>query len=328
MSHFNAITDVAGILLGHYTDSAHASGVTVILCPEGAVAGVDVRGAAPATRETDLLAPHNLVQKVQAICLCGGSVYGLAAVDGVVRWLAEHGHGFPLAEGHVAPIVPAAALFDLGRGKTYVPPVTAEWGFRACQNATNGAVAMGCVGAGTGAIAGGIKGGIGTASQKLDNGITVAAIVAVNSLGSVINPRTGQPWEIDQELNGEFGPLRDKKVLPPNITNNNNLTNTTIGVIATDALLDKAQAQKIAQMAQDGLARAIRPAHTLFDGDTLFALATGGKELPQADGFFSASHAVALNEIGHAAAQCTSRAIIHAIFSAESIGAIKAFRNL
>ena len=201
----NALTDVEGIRVGHYTSREAASGVTVILAAEGAVAGVDVRGSAPGTRETDLLDPMNLVEKVQAVVLTGGSVYGLATADGVVKWLAQRGHGFPLEGGQVAPIVPAAALFDLGRGSSFVPPVGPEWGQAACEASGNGAVPMGCVGAGTGALAGGIKGGLGTASEKLDSGLMVAAIVAVNSLGLVVNPKTGRPWEIGLEMNGEFG---------------------------------------------------------------------------------------------------------------------------
>ncbi|MBN2357385.1 P1 family peptidase [candidate division KSB1 bacterium] len=328
MSNFNAITDVSGLLVGHFTCAEHASGVTVVLCPKGAVAGVDVRGSAPGTRETDLLEPHNLVERIQAVVLCGSSVYGLAAVDGVVRWLARKGYGFPLSGGKVVPIVPAAALFDLGRGKTFIPPVDAEWGFKACEAAKGGAVGMGCVGAGTGAIAGTIKGGVGTASRKLASGITVAAIIAVNSLGSVINPATGRSWEMNEEIDNEFSTLREKSIILPDPYNSFMPTNTTIGVVATDAQLNKAQARKIAQMAQDGLARAIRPAHTMFDGDTIFALSTGKKALPQMEGFFASPQAQGITEIGHAAAQCISRAIIHAVFAAESMGSIKAFKDL
>jgi L-aminopeptidase/D-esterase-like protein len=156
----NALTDVPGLMVGNYTDPKAASGVTVLICPEGAVAGVDVRGSAPGTRETDLLAPINLVEKVQAVVLSGGSVFGLAAADGVVRWLAEKGWGFQLDKGYVAPIVPAAVLYDLDRGKNFIPPVDADWGRRACEAAGDGVIALGCVGAGTGALSGGIKGGL------------------------------------------------------------------------------------------------------------------------------------------------------------------------
>jgi L-aminopeptidase/D-esterase-like protein len=206
---------VDGILVGHYTDTAAASGVTVVICAEGAVAGVDVRGSGPCTRETDLLAPSNLVEHAQAVVLSGGSVYGLVAADGVVRWLAEKGFGFPLDKGFVAPIVPAAAIYDLDRGAEFVPPISAEWGQKACRAAASGSVATGCVGAGTGAWAGSIKGGLGTASRILDSGITIAAVVAVNPDGEVINPATGRPWEIGLEIDNEFGRQGKRAVILP-----------------------------------------------------------------------------------------------------------------
>ncbi|MBI5604053.1 MAG: P1 family peptidase, partial [Deltaproteobacteria bacterium] len=244
----NSLTDVEGVLVGHFTDPEAASGVTVTLCPEGATAGVDVRGSAPGTRETDLLQPCNLVEKVQAVVLTGGSVYGLATCDGVVRWLAERKWGFPLPEEQVAPIVPAAALFDLGRGKNFVPPVNPDWGRVACESAQDGLFSLGSVGAGTGALSGGIKGGVGTASEVLDFGVTVAALVAVNSLGSVIDPMNGRPWEIRMEMAEEFGATGKRSVRLPDRPIAHPATNTTIGVIATDAVLTKAQAQKVAQM--------------------------------------------------------------------------------
>ncbi len=324
----NALTDVGGILVGHFTSLEAASGVTVVICPEGAVAGVDVRGSAPGTRETDALRPLNLVEKVQAVVLTGGSGYGLSTADGVVRWLAGKGWGVPLPDGHVMPVVPAACLFDLGRGKDYIPPIGPEWGTIACETADSGPVAVGSVGAGTGAVAGGIKGGLGTASEILDSGLTVAALVAVNSLGSVIDPATGRPWEIRLELDGEFGPQAKRAVKLPEPPRPSSNSNTTIGVVATDAILTKAQAQKLAQMAHDGLARAIRPAHTMFDGDTIFCLATGKRELPETEGFFAAPKAQALNEVGAAAANCMARAIIRAVIEANSMGEFKAFRDL
>jgi len=328
IGRYNGLTDVEGLKVGHYTDEAAACGSTVVICSEGAVAGVDVRGSAPGTRETDLLEPLNLVEKVQAVVLSGGSVYGLSVADGVVRWLAEKGLGFPLDEGHVAPIVPAAVLFDLGRGADYVPPVNAEWGRAACSTAQAGPMETGCVGVGTGALAGGLKGGLGTASVILDSGITVAAIVGINSLGSVINPSTGRPWEIDLELDGEFGGQGRRSVKFPEPKPSAPVRNTTIGVVATDALLTKAQAQKIAQMAHDGMGRAIRPAHTLFDGDTIFCMATGKRHLPEAEGFFVAPQAAALNEVGHAAADCMSRAIIRGVLTAGSLAGMTAFCDL
>ena len=314
--------------MGHYTDASAASGVTVVLCTEGAVAGVDVRGAAPGTRETDLLAPLNLVEKVQAVTLSGGSVFGLAASDGVVRWLYEKGIGFPLDDTQVAPIVPAAVLYDLGRGTQFVPPICADWGKKACQSADTGPVDTGSVGAGTGALSGGIKGGLGTASLITDSGLTVAALIAVNSLGSVIDPESGRPWEIRLEIDGEFGSQGQRAVQIPEPDPPAAAQNTTIGVVATDAILTKAQAQKIAQMAQDGLARAIRPAHTMFDGDTIFCLATGKNQLPESPGFFVAPQAQILNELGDAAANCVSRAIIHGILNTASLKGMVAFNEL
>jgi len=324
----NAITDVHGLMVGHFTSLDDASGVTVIVCPEGATAGVDVRGSAPGTRETDLLQPLNLVEKVNAMVLTGGSVYGLSSADGVVRWLAGKGWGFPLEKGHVAPIVPAAALFDLGRGREYVPSIGPEWGRQACEAASNREVPIGCVGAGTGAVAGGIKSGLGTASEILPSGIIVAALVAVNSLGSVVDSNTGTLWETRMEVDEEFGELGRRAVMLPQAGESAPSRNTTIGVVATDAALTKPQAQKVAQMAHDGLARSIRPAHTMFDGDTIFSLSTASHELPETPGFFVAPKAQSLNEIGRAAADCMSRAIMRAVISAESLGEFKAFKDL
>ena len=324
----NGLTDVEGILVGHYTDIKAVSGVTVVLCPQGAVAGVDVRGSAPGTRETDLMAPHNLVEKAQAVVLSGGSVFGLSAADGVTRWLAEEGYGFPLDQGFVAPIVPAAVLYDLGRGVDFIPPISADWGRWACEGAGDYPVETGCVGAGTGAFSHSIKGGLGSASMTMDSGVTVAALVAVNSDGSVVDPDNGRPWEIRLEVDHEFGAKGKRAVKLPQAPQSLPAKNTTIGIIATDADLTATQTQKVAQMAHDGMARAIRPAHTMFDGDTIFCLATGKKELPEAPGFFIAPRALALNELGHVAANCMSRAIIHAILNARSLAGMTAFCDL
>ena len=324
----NALTDVEGVLVGHFTDLTAVSGVTVAVCPQGAVAGVDVRGSAPGTRETDLLNPINLCDKVNAIVLSGGSVYGHAVSDGVVRWLAAKGWGFPLEGGQVAPIVPGAVLYDLGRGPEFVPPLGPDWGQAACQAAHDGPVPVGSVGAGTGAISGGIKGGVGTASEVLDSGLTVAALLAVNSLGTVIEPAMGRPWESRLEMAGEFGPQAGRRVRLPQPPASGPAKNTTIGIVATDAVLTKAQAQKLAQMAQDGLARAIRPAHTMFDGDTIFCLATGKRNLPESSGFFAAPSAQAINELGRAAADCAARAIIRGVLSAKGLAGIAAFGEL
>ncbi|MGB9616675.1 MAG: P1 family peptidase [Desulfomonilaceae bacterium] len=324
----NCITDVPGVMVGHYTDEQASSGVTVVLCLPGAVCSVDVRGSAPGTRETDLLDPVNLVDKVQGIVLSGGSVYGLSAADGVVTWLAEKGHGFELTDDHVAPIVPAAALFDLGRGCDYVPAIGPEWGFRACESAARGAIALGCVGAGTGAVSGGIKGGVGAASELLPSGVMVGVLIAVNSLGSAINPATGALWEAQLEIDSEFGPLAHRRVRLPASELSISPSNTTIGVVAVSAALTKAQCRKVAQMAQDGLARAIRPAHTMFDGDAIFCISTGDERLSPAKGFFPVPKAMALNEIGASTADCVARAIIRAILKAHSMGNILAFRDL
>jgi len=325
---YNSLTDIAGLKVGHYTDKQAASGVTVMICAEGAVAGVDVRGAAPGTRETDLLDPMNLVDKVQAIVLSGGSVYGLAASDGVVRWLSKQGFGYPLDEIHVAPIVPAAVLFDLGRGNDFIPPIDDGWGWQACEAAHDGPVLLGCFGAGTGAVSGAIKGGVGSASLVMESGITVAAMVAVNSLGSVVNPETGRIWESGLEVDGEFNGQGKRKICLPSHPEQAPAKNTTIGIVATDAILEKTQAQKLAQMAQDGLARAIRPAHTMFDGDTIFCIATGKKRLPETPGVFVSPHAQAINEIGHAGSNCVARAIIRGILAAETVKNYTAFRDL
>jgi L-aminopeptidase/D-esterase-like protein len=324
----NGLTDVPGIWVGHYTDTAAASGTTVVICPDGAVGGVDVRGAAPGTRETDLLAPENLVEHVQAVCLSGGSVYGLAAADGVVRHLESRAIGFPLDGTHVAPIVPAAVLYDLGRGSAYRPPVDAGWGETACRAAGTGPIETGCVGVGTGAMSGGIKGGLGTASTMLDAGIVVAALVAVNSLGSTIDPATGIFWEARLEIGEEYAGQIRKRVKIPLPAAGAPGKNTTLAVVATDAVLTKSQAKKIAMMAHDGMARAIRPAHTMFDGDIVFCLSTGKRPLPETPGFFTAPVAQAINEMGHAAADCLARAIMRGILDATSGYGLTAYQDL
>lgn len=324
----NSLIDIKGLMVGHFTDRKSASGVTVVICPEGATAGVDVRGSAPGTRETDLLNPINLVEQVQAVVLSGGSVYGLATADGVVQWLRKKGWGFPLPDGNVAPIVPAASLFDLGRGNKFVPPIGPKWGAAACDSAAKSMFSLGAIGAGTGAKAGSIKGGLGTASEILESGIGVAAIVAVNSLGSVIDPSTGQFWELRQEIGSEFGDIGKRSVKLPPALQPSDGQNTTIGIIATDATLTKVQAQKVAQMAHDGFARAIRPSHTMFDGDTIFCLATNRQDLPNTPSFFASPKAQALTEVGRSAADCMARAVIRGVLEATSLGCMKAFRDL
>lgn len=324
----NGLTDVSGIWVGHHTDDVAGSGTSVIMCPDGAVGGVDVRGAAPGTRESDLLAPENLVEKVHAVCLSGGSVYGLAAADGVVRYLESRSIGFPLDDVHVAPIVPAAVLFDLGRGSDFRPNVKAAWGEAACRDAGPNAVHGGNVGAGTGAMSGGIKGGLGSASLILESGLTVAALTAVNSLGSTIDPATGMFWEVRLEVDEEFAGRVNLPVTVPKPVPGTPGKNTTLAVVATDAILTKSQAKRIAMMAHDGLARAIRPAHTLFDGDIVFCLATGRRPLPEMTGFFAAPTAQALTDLGHAAADCLARAVIHGIIQARTAFGMTAYGDL
>jgi L-aminopeptidase/D-esterase-like protein len=275
-----AITEVAGIEVGHFTDTRRPTGCTVILAREGAVAGVDVRGAAPGTRETDLLHPSNLVAQVHAITLAGGSAWGLDAASGVMRWLEEQHIGLPVGYGLV-PIVPAAVLFDLPVGDARIRP-DAQAGYQACLQASRRAPAQGNVGAGAGALVGklfgisrAMKGGIGTASLTVD-GITVGAIVACNAVGDVVDPATGQVIA-GARTNDGLALLDSRQALlqgqlPTRILAG---TNTTIGVVATDAVLTKAQAHRLAQVAHDGLARSINPVHTLSDGDTLFAMGTG-----------------------------------------------------
>jgi L-aminopeptidase/D-esterase-like protein len=274
------LTTVAGVKVGHYTLSERPTGCTVVLAE--AVAGVDVRGGAPGTRETDLLDPLNTVQKVQAIVLSGGSAFGLEAATGTVRWLEEHGRGQATRVLRV-PIVPAAVLFDLGLGDPKVRP-TAECGYRAAAAATDGPVAEGNVGAGTGATVGklagagrAMKAGLGSAAIVLPSGLTVAALVAVNALGDVIDPATGRVIAGVRTVDGRSladarGLLRSGAFGRPALVSGEN---TTLGVVATNAALTKAQATKVAQMAHDGFARAISPVHTPEDGDVVFALATG-----------------------------------------------------
>ncbi len=286
------ITSVDGVLVGHYQrlGDGWATGTTVILFPEGTTGGVDGRGGAPGTRETDLLAPENLVQHINAVCLSGGSAYGLAAADGVMRWLSERNRGFRVGVEpyEVVPIVPAAVLFDLPRGAWGNRP-DADFGYLACEAAST-EVAQGRVGAGTGAKVGSLRGGIGTASRSVD-GFTVGVLAAVNAFGEAINPDTGAPFA-----------ARD-----PSPTG----LNTTIGVVATDAALSKAECRRLAMSAHDGLARAIQPAHTMFDGDTIFAAATNTRPLPDD----AAGRAMVFNSLCTTAADMFAHAITNGVLS-------------
>ncbi|MBP2476734.1 L-aminopeptidase/D-esterase-like protein [Crossiella equi] len=331
----NALTDVPGLLVGQYErlGGGWATGTSVVLAPEGAVGAVDVRGGGPGTRETDLLDPSHLVQRVNAICLTGGSAYGLAAADGVMRHLGERHQGVPVGPTpeQVVPIVPAAVLFDLWRGDWGNRP-DAEFGLRACAAAADGPVAQGTVGAGTGAAAGWLKGGLGTASAVLADGTVLGALVAANPKGDVLSP-DGLPWAWHLGLPGEF-PLRAPS--PAELAAANALRtpaesrlNTTIGVIATDATLTKAEARRLAVVAHDGLARAVRPVHSIFDGDTFFALSTARRDLADADPVFGdAARAARLDELCTVAADVVSRAITHAVLHATGLPGLPAYREL
>ncbi len=275
------LTDVPGLRVGHADRrrGGWRTGSTVVLLPPGTVGGVDVRGGAPGTRETDVLRPENLVDRVDAVCLTGGSAYGLAAADGVMQWLAERSQGVKVGEDDhwVVPIVPTAVIFDLGRGGRFDARPDATFGYRAAQAARARPEAQGSVGGGTGARAGGLQGGVGSASRRVGRHV-VAALAVVNAAGSVIDPATGLPHErwtwsqlgLGRPTAAERRSLADVVSTPPPAA-----LNTTIGVVATSAHLDKAQSQRLATSAHDGLARAVRPAHLMRDGDTVFGVATG-----------------------------------------------------
>ena len=308
-----SITRVAGIEVGHFTDTRRPTGCTVVMAREGAVAGVDVRGAAPGTRETDLLHPSNLVDKVHAIMLAGGSAWGLEAATGAVRWLEERGVGLDVAVGRL-PIVPAAVLFDLLVGDMRIRPDAAA-GYAACAAASGADPTEGNVGAGAGAVVGKVfgiqhamKGGVGTASVTVD-GVTVGALIACNALGDVIDPDTAQVMAGARTDDGRA--LRDtRRALlcgqPPQPLLAG--TNTTIGVVATDAILTKAQAHRLAIAAHDGLARSINPVHTMSDGDTLFSLGTG-----------RAGKSLGMMVLATMAAEATARATVRAVQAARSV---------
>ena len=317
----NAITDIPGIQVGHAQDEGALTGCTVVLCEKGAIGGVDQRGGAPGTRETDAMHPMHLVNEVHAVVLAGGSAFGLDAATGAVRYLEERGVGFDVRVARV-PIVPAAILFDLGIGNSDIRP-DADMGYQACLNASSDPPAEGNIGAGTGAtvgkilgLAGAMKSGIGTASLEIGNGVFVAAIVAVNVFGDVIDPESGQIIAGARVV--QKGPIKvgkgpyfaDTMTVMKSLIGRTALgfasrENTAIGIVATNARLTKEQINKVAQMAQDGLARTVRPAHTMLDGDTIFALATGEKK---AD----------VNIIGSFGAEVFAQAVLRAVRKAES----------
>ena len=316
-----AFTDVQGIQVGHATDLVGLTGCTVILCQAGAMGGIDQRGGAPGTRETDLLRPMHLVQNVHAVLLAGGSAFGLAAADGVMRYLEEIGVGFATRVARV-PIVPTAILYDLALGNPQARP-DAAMGYAACLAASEGPIAEGNVGAGTGASAGKVlgperamKSGLGSAAVRLNSGPVIGALVAVNPFGHIVDPQTGAILAGAREPNSDE-PVNTLNAMDrqPSAPHERLASNTIIGVVATNARLNKEEINKVAQMAQDGIARTVRPAHTMFDGDTLFALATGRE---RADASL----------IGAYAAEAIAEAVVRGVRKAEGAGGLPARRDL
>jgi putative pantetheine hydrolase len=315
----NSLVDVPGLSVGHVTrrEEGWLTGTTVVLAgADGAVAGVDVRGGGPGTRETDLLDPRNVVERVHAVVLTGGSAFGLAAADGVMATLEARGVGLEVwPGGPQVPIVPAAVVFDLGRGGEVANRPDASFGADAVANATTTAVAEGCVGAGTGAVVGGLKGGVGSASQVLDDGTTVSALAVVNAVGSPVDRATGLLWADAHLRAEERSPAPDdaaaerlRAATSPRIPSIG--AATSLVVVATDATLTKAQCAKTAGVAHDGLARAISPVHTMADGDTAFALATCARPSPDP---------VLLHVLLTVAADVTCRAVARAVLGAETV---------
>ncbi|TDA64944.1 MAG: peptidase S58 family protein [Chloroflexi bacterium] len=317
-----SITDVPGIKVGHDQDLNALTGCSVVLCESGAIAGIDQRGGAPGTRETDLLRPMHLVEKVHAIMLAGGSAFGLDAAAGVMRYLEERKIGFDVRVAHV-PIVPAAILFDLEVGDATVRP-DAAMGYRACQNAASPMVDQGNVGAGTGAAVGkmfgvkrAMKGGIGTASMDLGGGVVIGALIAVNAYGDILDPASNR---LIAGMLGQNGVLADtmatmKTFMGRKVLQFSSRHNTVIGAVATNAKLNKEQINKVAQTAHNGLAQTIRPAHTMFDGDTIFALSTNQRRTD-------------VNIVAAFAPEVVARAILNAILAAEPAGGLPTARSL
>jgi putative pantetheine hydrolase len=336
----NDLTDVAGVRVGHHhrVGRGWRTGTTVVLPPAATIAAVEVRGGGPGTRETDALDPRNLVPHAHAVCLTGGSAYGLAAADGVMAWLEEHGIGFPVGpEPHqVVPIVPTAVLFDLGRGGAFGHRPGPAFGYAATARAARArrpaAVVEGSVGAAAGAATGPLAGGIGSASVVLEDGSTVAALVAVNAAGRVDDPETGVlhgaaalvPTDpaVRRPARAEVIAAAARWPWPPPIPP----LNTTIGVVATDAKLHRAEAQRLAGAGHNGLARAVRPSHLLNDGDTFFVLATGEHELPPEVG--SPERTMALNVLASTAADVVTRSIVRGVLAARSFPDRPSYRDL
>jgi len=327
----NTITAIPGLKVGQAQNTAAVTGCTVVICEQGAVAGVDQRGGAPGTRETDLLHPMHMVEKIHAIVLTGGSAYGLDAAAGVMQYLEENNIGLNVGVGRV-PIVPAAVLFDLAIGDPHIRP-DKQMGYQACLNATNEPVKQGNCGAGTGATVGKIlgmgqamKSGIGSSVVHLGGGLQVAALIAVNAFGDVIDPQNGQIIAGARSI--EKGPIRigDQGIFANTLETMRTFAgksilrfassqNTVIGVVATNARLTKEEANKVAQMSHNGLAKTIQPAHTMFDGDTIFCMATGSKK---AD----------VNLIGAYAVEAVSAAVTNAVKFADSYDDLPCYRSI
>jgi len=313
------ITDVPGMKVGHYTDTKAVTGCTVVLCEKGGVAGVDVSGSAPGTRETDLLRPGSLVERVQAILLSGGSAFGLDAAAGVMRYLEERGFGHDTIVGKV-PIVPAAIIFDLNIGDSKTRPGPSE-GYQACLKAREDETAQGCVGAGTGATVGKVlgieratKSGLGMASLQLTNNVVVAALMVVNAIGDVIEPTTGKILAGPRNPQGK-GFLSSSELWKRGIRKQFPPFNTVIGVIATNAKLSKTDVNKLARLAGAGIARTVNPCHTAYDGDVLFALSVGEENAE-------------FNAVAIAAAEVVAAAIVRAVERAETLAGIPAARDI
>ena len=328
------ITDVPGVLVGHHQRRGRGwrTGTTVVRVDGGAMASCDVRGGGPGTRETDLLDPVTMVDRVNAICLSGGSAYGLAAADGVMRWHEEHHAGFSVGPqpNHVVPIVPSAVIFDLGRGGVFTNRPDASFGYRACAATRGRAVAMGAVGAGTGAMAGGLQGGIGTASTTLADGTIVGALAVVNAAGQVIDPATGLP-RFHEGINLRRPSADQRAALVEATRAPPTPLNTTIGVVATSVALTKPECAKMAAVAHDGLARAIRPVHSMFDGDTIFCLSTAEHVITaqSAPGLRRPdSRPAVINTLLAAAADCFALACTRAVIEARSAGGAPCYADL
>lgn len=333
MNRAGCLTDVPGVAVGHHqrVGRGWCTGTTVVLLPEGSVAGVDVRGGGPGTRETDLLSPTATIPFVNAICLTGGSAYGLAAAGGVMSYLEAQGVGFPVGQQptDVVPIVPAAVIFDLGRGGAFANRPDESFGHRAAATAKRRPFPNGSIGAGVGARSKGLQGGIGTASVTLPGGAVVSALAVVNSAGSVIDPDTGLPWMPGADRLRR-PPADQRAALREHFATTVPALNTTIGVVATTAALTKAQCARFATVAHDGMARAIRPVHSLLDGDVVFGVSAGNDQAPpQADD--AATSRVRLhwlNAVFEAGAEAFAAACTNAVVQAVCRGTAPTYRDL